>query len=116
MPNGAGSCCSQLRGAFWGHDLEANGREQVNAALVKCCLTELLRPAGLARGRPSQGQHDRAHTDRYDLMIRAGHRSAVIGTTRNHLFFDLTRHRWVRENGALDADDRSQAGLALAHL
>ncbi len=35
-------------------------------------------------------------TDRYDLTIRAGHRTAVIDTTRNHLFWDLTGHRWIK--------------------
>ncbi len=35
-------------------------------------------------------------TDLYDLKIGAGHRTAVIDTTRRHLFFDLTRHRWVQ--------------------
>ena len=35
-------------------------------------------------------------TDRYDLKIRAGRRAAVIDTTRRHLFWDLTRHRWVQ--------------------
>jgi hypothetical protein len=39
MPNGGGSCCSQLRGAFWGHDLEDNGHKQVDATFVKCCLS-----------------------------------------------------------------------------
>jgi hypothetical protein len=28
-------------------------------------------------------------TDRYDLTIRSGPRTAVIDTTRNHLFWDV---------------------------
>jgi hypothetical protein len=44
-------------------------------------------------------------TDLYDLSIVAGHRTAVIHTTRNHLFFDLTRNRWVAA-AALALGDR----------
>jgi Pretoxin HINT domain len=47
-------------------------------------------------------RHD---TDRYDLKIRAGRGIAVIETTRNHLFWDLTRRRWVRAD-ALGRGDR----------
>jgi len=43
-------------------------------------------------------------TDKYDLTIRSGHRTAVIDTTRNHLFWDDTLHRWVKA-GALRHGD-----------
>jgi hypothetical protein len=39
-------------------------------------------------------------TDLYDLLIRAGTKSVVIHTTRNHPFWDATAHRWVKA-GAL---------------
>jgi hypothetical protein len=35
-------------------------------------------------------------TDLYNVTIRAGHRTAVIHTTRNHLFWDVTTSRWTR--------------------
>jgi hypothetical protein len=35
-------------------------------------------------------------TDRYDLTIKTAHGTAVVHTTRNHLFYDLTRHRWIK--------------------
>jgi RHS repeat-associated protein len=44
-------------------------------------------------------------TDLYNLTIKNGRRDAVIHTTRNHLFFDLTRSRWVKA-GALKRGDR----------
>lgn len=47
-------------------------------------------------------------TDRYDLTIRAGQRTAVVGTARNHLFWDLTRHQWVKA-GALRYGDHLRA-------
>ena len=43
-------------------------------------------------------------TDRYNLTIRAGHRTAVIHTTRNHLFWDLSQAKWV-EAGSLKHGD-----------
>jgi hypothetical protein len=39
-------------------------------------------------------------TDRYDLAVRTRHGTAVIDTTRNHLFWDVTKDRWVKA-GAL---------------
>jgi Pretoxin HINT domain len=44
-------------------------------------------------------------TDKYDLTIQFGRRSAVIDTTRNHLFWDVTGGRWVKA-GALRHGDR----------
>jgi Pretoxin HINT domain len=35
-------------------------------------------------------------TDLYDLVIRAGIKTAVIDTTRNHPFWDATAHRWIK--------------------
>lgn len=35
-------------------------------------------------------------TNLYNLKIRTGHRRAVIHTTRNHRFWDLTRDSWVK--------------------
>jgi hypothetical protein len=35
-------------------------------------------------------------TDRYNLTIEVEHRPAVIDTTRNHLFYDLTRRQWMK--------------------
>ena len=35
-------------------------------------------------------------TNRYDLTIRADGRTAVIGTTSNHPFWDATAGRWVK--------------------
>ena len=32
----------------------------------------------------------------YDLTVSTGHRTAVIHTTRNHLFWDPADHRWVK--------------------
>jgi hypothetical protein len=34
-------------------------------------------------------------TDLYDLKVRAGHRTAVIATTSNHLFWDASLNKWV---------------------
>jgi hypothetical protein len=44
-------------------------------------------------------------TDLYDLEVRVGHATAVIGTTAGHLFFDQTTHRWTRA-AALRRGDR----------
>ena len=49
--------------------------------------------------------HDK---DLYDLKIRTGHRTAVIRTTSNHPFWDLTRHRWIKA-GALRYGDKLRA-------
>jgi hypothetical protein len=38
-------------------------------------------------------RHDR---DLYDLRVATAHGTAVIDTTRNHLFFDAGHHRWVK--------------------
>jgi hypothetical protein len=35
-------------------------------------------------------------TDLYDLRVKAGGRTAVIGTTRSHPFWDQTARRWVK--------------------
>jgi hypothetical protein len=35
-------------------------------------------------------------TNLYDLKVRTGHRTAVIQTTSNHLFWDATARRWVK--------------------
>jgi hypothetical protein len=35
-------------------------------------------------------------TDRYDLTVKTAQGSAVIDTTRNHLFWDVTQDKWVR--------------------
>ena len=35
-------------------------------------------------------------TDLYDLTIKAGGRTAVIDTTRSHLFWDPTSRRWIK--------------------
>jgi hypothetical protein len=35
-------------------------------------------------------------TNRYDLTVKTSHGSAVIHTTSNHLFWDLTRSRWIK--------------------
>lgn len=35
-------------------------------------------------------------TDRYDLRVRTADGTAVIQTTRNHLFWDAGSHRWVK--------------------
>jgi hypothetical protein len=43
-------------------------------------------------------------TDLYDLKVKTARGSAAIDTTRNHPFFDLTRHRWVKA-GALKHGD-----------
>jgi RHS repeat-associated protein len=43
---------------------------------------------------------EKRDTDRYDLTIRSGPRTAVIDTTRNHLFWDVSQDRWVQA-GAL---------------
>jgi hypothetical protein len=38
-------------------------------------------------------------TDKYDLTIRSGHRTAVIDTTSNHLFWDLSLdYSWIPAN------------------
>jgi hypothetical protein len=44
-------------------------------------------------------------TDRYDLTIKTSHGSAVIDTTRKHLFWDVTDDRWVKA-GKLKPGDR----------
>jgi RHS repeat-associated protein len=44
-------------------------------------------------------------TDRYDLTIKTGHGTAVIHTTSTHLFWDATRHRWVKAATLAHHDD-----------
>ena len=34
--------------------------------------------------------------NRYDLIVRTAHGTAVIHTTRNHLFWDAATHRWAK--------------------
>jgi RHS repeat-associated protein len=43
--------------------------------------------------------------DLYDLSINSGHQTAIIHATSNHLFWDLTRHQWVKA-GELRYGDR----------
>ena len=43
-------------------------------------------------------------TDLYNLAITAGRRTSIIHTTKNHLFWGLTRHKWV-EAGVLGHGD-----------
>ena len=43
-------------------------------------------------------------TDRYNLTIRAGRHTAVIHTTRNHLFWDLSQDRWVKAGSLRHGD------------
>ncbi|MHB1597264.1 MAG: polymorphic toxin-type HINT domain-containing protein, partial [Streptosporangiaceae bacterium] len=35
-------------------------------------------------------------TNRYDLTVKTAHGSAVVHTTSNHLFWDLTQRKWVK--------------------
>jgi hypothetical protein len=35
-------------------------------------------------------------TDLYNLTVKSGHRTTVIHTTTNHLFWDTTTHHWVK--------------------
>jgi RHS repeat-associated protein len=52
-------------------------------------------------------------TDRYDLTIRAGHRTAVIDTTRSHLFWVPVSRRWVRAAALKYGDHlRTPSGVA----
>jgi hypothetical protein len=57
-------------------------------------------PARTATGKTSAEpvaavlvRHD---SDLYDLRVATAHGTAVIDTTRNHLFWDTGRHRWVK--------------------
>jgi hypothetical protein len=53
-------------------------------------------------------------TDKYNLKLRSGNKTAMIRTTRDHLFWDLTRHRWITA-GALRYGDhlRSSDGASV---
>jgi Novel toxin 21/Pretoxin HINT domain len=44
-------------------------------------------------------------TDRYNLKVRVGRKTAVIDTTRSHLFWDSTQDKWVKA-GKLKHGDR----------
>ena len=44
-------------------------------------------------------------TNLYNLRIKAGNHTAVIHTTRNHLFWDVTSHHWIQA-AALHPGDR----------
>jgi hypothetical protein len=57
-------------------------------------------------------RHD---SDLYELAIGRGRARAVIDTTRNHLFYDLTRRRWTRAGQLRPGDSlRGPAGDASA--
>jgi len=43
-------------------------------------------------------------TDRYNLTIRADGKGAVIGTTRNHLFWDVTTNKWTKAEALKQGD------------
>jgi hypothetical protein len=52
-------------------------------------------------------------TNLYNLRIRTGNRTAVIHTTRNHLFWDVTRHQWIQAAALHPSDHlRTPAGAA----
>lgn len=53
-------------------------------------------------------------TDKYDLAIRSGHRTAVIDTTLSHLFWDVTRGRWVKAGGLKRGDHLRTSSGAIA--
>jgi RHS repeat-associated protein len=56
-------------------------------------------------------------TNLFSLRVRSGTRTSVIGTTRNHPFWDVTQHRWVKA-GALKHGDhlRAPSGAAVTVL
>ncbi|MHB1597234.1 MAG: Hint domain-containing protein [Streptosporangiaceae bacterium] len=59
---------------------------------------------GKTRAEPVAAVLVHHDTNRYDLTVKTSHGSAVIHTTSNHLFWDLTQHRWVKA-GALKYGD-----------
>lgn len=59
---------------------------------------------GKTQGEPVTAVMVHHDTDRYNLTIRAGHRAAVIHTTRNHLFWDLSRNKWVKAGSLRQGD------------
>jgi Pretoxin HINT domain len=56
-------------------------------------------------------------TDLYDLKIKTAHGTAVVHTTSSHLFFDLTRHLWIKA-AALPGGShlRTPAGISVTVL
>ena len=54
-------------------------------------------------------------TDLYDLTVRTGHPTAVIHTTRNHLFWDVTQGTWVKA-AALNHGDHLRAATGQASV
>jgi len=43
-------------------------------------------------------------SDLYNLTVRAGHRIAIIHTTRNHLFWDLSQDKWIKAGSLRHGD------------
>ncbi len=53
-------------------------------------------------------------TNRFNLTVRTLRGSSVIQTTRNHPFFDLTRHRWIKAAALKHRDClRSSNGMSV---
>lgn len=54
-------------------------------------------------------------TDHYDLRVQTAQGSAVIDTTRKHLFWDLTQDKWVRAGKLKHGDTlRASNGATVA--
>jgi hypothetical protein len=51
-------------------------------------------------------------SDKFDLKIRAGRHTGVIHTTRNHLFWNLTRDKWVKAAALRHGDHLRTSGTA----
>jgi hypothetical protein len=51
---------------------------------------------GKTRAEPVSAVLVHHDTNRYGLKVRVGHRSAVIHTTRTHLFWLPAAHRWIK--------------------
>jgi RHS repeat-associated protein len=51
---------------------------------------------GKTQAEPVEAVMVHHDTDRYDLTIKSGRRTAVIDTTRSHLFWDQTTRQWTK--------------------
>ena len=66
--------------------------DQVLATSTKTGKTQ-AEPVAAVLARYDQDRYDQ---DRYDLKVRAAGHTTVIKTTRSHLFWNQTTHRWTK--------------------
>jgi RHS repeat-associated protein len=69
---------------------------------------------GRTRAEPVTAVLVHHDTNRYNLKIKTGKGTAVIHTTTTHLFWDLTRGRWVKAKTLMHGDHLLTPGSATA--